>query len=57
MSRFRPFNPCIRIKAENVLSSPSGTNKDMEDDQKRLSILSKHKINSIIWKIYYSNKG
>jgi hypothetical protein len=47
MSRLRTFSHCIKVKEENVGSSPLRTSKVTEDDQHRLSILSKHKINSM----------
>lgn len=47
MNRFLTNNHFIKIKEDNLGSSPLRTSKDMEDDQQRLSILSKHKLNSI----------
>jgi len=42
------FSQCVKIKVETIGSSPIPTRKDTEEDQQqRLSILSKHKRNSI----------
>ena len=46
MSQLMSLNQCVKGKEENLGSSTLGTSKDTEDDQ-RLSILPKHKINSI----------
>jgi hypothetical protein len=46
MSRFMLSSQTGKAKEENNASSPAATSKDAEDDQ-HLSILSKHKINSL----------
>ena len=46
MSRFLIFNKIIKVKEDNICSSPLGTTKDTEVEQQRLSILSKQKMNS-----------
>jgi hypothetical protein len=47
MSRFMTINHCIKVKEENIGSSPLGTSKNTEEDRQHLSILSpKYKINS-----------
>jgi hypothetical protein len=47
MSRCTTFNRSIKIKEETIASSPGITSKDLDDDQQRLSVLSKPKINSM----------
>ncbi len=47
MAHCTTSNQRKRTKEENIASSALGTSKDLDGDQQHLSILSKHKINSI----------
>ena len=47
MSHCTTFNRHIKLKEENPGSSPAVTSKELDDDAQRMSILSKHRSNSI----------
>jgi hypothetical protein len=47
MSHCTVFNQKLKLKEENLISSPLGTSKDIDDEQQRMSMLSKQRTISI----------
>ena len=47
MSHCTVFNQNFKLKEENLVSSPLGTSKDIDDEQQRMSMLSKQRTISI----------